>query len=324
MTNPTIPQIGLRTHQGKRGDENDDHAAWFTVARPDRGCTVYVAAVADGVTSTTGGAQASRIAVEALEAALREPPDPQETLVEWLASAIHHANEEILFEAKRHPEWQGMSTTLVVAALAGTRLYVLHLGDSRAYLIDNQQFQQLTTDHTWAQAAVNAGALSVAEAARHPGRHQLQRYLGAQHQINIARGLLDPATGQIEEYLQIQPGQRILLCTDGIHHRLPATTICQILNEHRALPQGGVEALVSAAIASGEIDDITALLFTVPVQSAHPSRPALFPNDTEATVVRSATSTYAIPQPTRSVSPALWLASGAFVLALLTLYLLYR
>ncbi len=324
MTNPMTPQIGLRSHQGKRGTENDDHATWFVVERPDRGCTVYVAAVADGVTSTTGGAQASRIAVEALEAALREPPDPQETISEWLAGAIQHANEEILFEAKRQPEWQGMSTTLVVAALAGSKLYVLHLGDSRAYFIDNQQLHQLTTDHTWAQAAVNAGTMSVIEAERHPGRHQLQRYLGGQHQLNIARGIIDPSTGQLEEYMQTCPGDRILLCTDGIHHRLPAATIWQLINEYRDAPQAGVEALVTAAIASGEIDDITALLFTTTIQPPPPSPPSAFPLDADATVGADPLESYPTPPPARSLSPARWLTAVAFVLVILTLYLLYR
>ncbi|MEZ4677997.1 MAG: protein phosphatase 2C domain-containing protein [Caldilineaceae bacterium] len=104
---PSVPLVGITSHQGIRGEENDDHAAWFAVARPDRRHMVYVGVVADGVTSTTGGAQASRIAVEAIEAALRDLPDPQETITEWLVTAIHSANDEILFAGKRHLEWQG-------------------------------------------------------------------------------------------------------------------------------------------------------------------------------------------------------------------------
>lgn len=324
MTHPAAPPFGLHSHQGQRGAENDDHATWFAVPRPDRGYTVYIAAVADGVTSTTGGAQASQIAVEALAAALREPPDPQETLLAWLIDAIHHANDEILFTAKRQPEWQGMSTTLVVAALAGSKLYVLHLGDSRAYLISNGQLHQLTTDHTWAQAAVNAGALSAAEAARHPGRHQLRRYLGGQQRLNVAGGVIDPQTGQIEEYLHVQPGDRILLCTDGIHHRLPAATIQQLLADHHIAPQTSVEHLVNAAIASGEIDDITALIFTIPAPAVALPSPVIAQTDTEATVVPVPHNITPIPPPRQQPTLTPWLIGLSLLLTGLILYLLIR
>lgn len=324
MTHPTAPPFGLHSHQGQRGAENDDHATWFAVPRPDRGDTVYIAAVADGVTSTTGGAQASRIAVAALEAALREPPDPQETLLEWLTGAIHHANDEILFTAKRQPEWQGMSTTLVVAALAGSKLYVLHLGDSRAYLISSGQLHQLTTDHTWAQAAINAGALSAAEAARHPGRHQLQRYLGGQQRPNVAGGVIDPQTGQMEEYLQVQPGDRILLCTDGIHHRLPPATIQQLLADHSTDLQTSVAQLVNAAIASGELDDITALLFTIPAPALTLPPPLVTHPDSEATVVPPPLNALPITPPVRQPTLTPWLIGLSLLLTGVILYLLVR
>ena len=262
-----MSQVAVKSQQGKRGDENDDHAAWFSVDRPDRQCVVHVMLVADGVTSTAGGAQASSIAIKAIEAALHETPDPQETLAEWLAAAIVHANEEIRFEAKRNPQWQEMSTTIVMAALAGEKLYIMYLGDSRAYLIRNGNLHQLTTDHTWAQAAVNAGTITAKEAASHPGRHQLQRYLGTQHAINVARGALSPETGLVEEYLTLQPDDQVLLCTDGVYHRLPHASIRKIIQDHAGALQATVEALVAAAIASGELDDVTALLFTIPTKS---------------------------------------------------------
>ncbi|MEZ4712056.1 MAG: protein phosphatase 2C domain-containing protein [Caldilineaceae bacterium] len=261
------PPAAIKSQQGKRGHENDDHAAWFAIDRPDRQFMVYVGVVADGVTSTAGGAKASAIAVGAIEAALRETPDPQETLSEWFAGAIVHANEEILFEARRNPEWQGMSSTVVMAALAGAKLYVMYMGDSRAYLLRDRHLHQLTTDHTWAQAAVTAGAITASEAATHPGRNQLQRYLGAQHTINVARGVHNPQSGQVEEYLTIEPGDQLLLCTDGVYHRLPDPSIRKILLTHAGDDQAAADALVAASIANGETDDVTALLFTIPATS---------------------------------------------------------
>ena len=170
QANIRCPQVGTGTRQGIRNPENNDHYGYFEVQRreattrlpprtgdgdtqttplrqqttaagpgygsgygPDS--SIYIAVVADGVTSTAGGAQASSLAVEAVKATLREPPSRQETLSEWLEFAVLRANDEILFEAKRNPQWEGMSTTIVLAALAGEKLYVMHLGDSRAYLV---------------------------------------------------------------------------------------------------------------------------------------------------------------------------------------------
>lgn len=318
-------QVGMASHQGLRGTENDDSVAWFAVARPDRGVMVHVAVVADGVTSTSAGAQASRIAVEAIEAALRELPDPQETLSEWLSAAIRSANDEILFEAKRNPAWQGMSTTVVVAALAGERLYVLHLGDSRAYLVRGGRLFQLTIDHTWAQAAVAAGALTAVEAAHHPGRNQLQRYLGGSKQINVARGLLSPESGQLEEYLNVQPGDQVLLCSDGIYHRLNQTTLQAIVNEQAGEPQAAVNALIAAAVEQGEVDDITALLFTVPAfkYSTGGMRSAATSLTLDEEVTRPAGAPYQM-ETSRTKSPVrTWgLIAAAVVLVVLTVYLL--
>lgn len=258
MKSPT-PLVAWQSQQGTRGKENDDYYGWFAVERRDQQRTVYVALVADGVTSTEGGAQASRIAVDAVGAALAERPDTRETLSEWLANAILHANEEILFEAKRNPQWKGMSTTIVLAALAGEKLYVMNLGDSRAYLLRAGRLYQLTADHTWAQAAYEAGTITAAEAQHHPGRNQLQRYLGGQHTVNVARGLIAPDASHMEEYLLVQPGDALLLCTDGIYRRLAPDFIGQTMVAHPGDPQSVVDTLVATATAYGEIDDITAL-----------------------------------------------------------------
>lgn len=274
------PLVAWQSQQGTRGKENDDHYGWFVVERHDQQHTIYVALVADGVTSTEGGAQASRIAVDAVGAALAERPDTRETLSEWLANAILHANEEILFEAKRNPQWKGMSTTIVLAALAGEKLYVMNMGDSRAYLLRAGRLYQLTADHTWAQAAYEAGTITAAEAQRHPGRNQLQRYLGGQHTVNVARGLIAPGANHMEEYLLIQPGDALLLCTDGIYHRLPTDLICQTMVDHPGDPQSVVNSLVAIATANGESDDITALAVEIPATASRatsPSSVASFP-----------------------------------------------
>lgn len=273
----TAPNVGATSRTGTRGETNDDAYDFFAVERVDRAEKVYVAVVADGVTGTTGGAQASRIAVETVKATLQEAPSKQETLSEWLEFAIVRANEEILFTAKQNPQWQGMSTTIVLAAVAGEKLYAMHLGDSRAYLVRGQEMYQLVADHTWTQEAINAGSLTAEEALRHPGRNQLLRFLGNRKTIGVDRGIIAPGTNRREEYLTTQPGDTILLCTDGVHSRVTDAEIRQILLEHAGYPQDAVDELVAAAVAKGERDDITAVLMEVPPGRKEPTRTLVTP-----------------------------------------------
>lgn len=301
QVNLHCPQVGTGTRQGLRNPENNDSCGYIEVQRREvttrlsprtgdgdtqttllrqqnpagepgsnQDSSIYVAVVTDGVTSTTGGAQASKLAVEAVKATLREPPSRQETLSEWLEFAVLRANDEILFEAKRNPQWEGMSTTIVLAAIAGEKLYVMHLGDSRAYLVRGGVLYQLTADHTWAQEAFDAGSITASEAAQHPGRNQLLRYLGSQKSISVDRGIIMPGTGQREEYLLTQPGDAVLLCTDGLHHPLSDGELRQTLVEHTGYPQDAVDELIAKAVAQGERDDITAVLMELPTVAGSP------------------------------------------------------
>jgi protein phosphatase len=138
----------------------------------------------------------------------------------------------------------------------------MHLGDSRAYLIRGQSAYQLTADHTWAQEAMDAGTISTEEAASHPGRNQLLRFLGASKGITVDRGLIEPDTGQREEYLLVEPGDAILLCTDGVHRYVTPAVICGTVQQHNGSPQAAVEELIEQAVANGARDDVTAVLLT--------------------------------------------------------------
>lgn len=258
------PLVGMMSRQGSRGSENDDSCSYFEVVRPGGLDSIYIATIADGVTSSVGGACASRIAVETIQANLQNGPGRAETISEWLEFSIRQANDEILFEAQRQPEYESMSTTIVVAALVGSKLYAMHLGDSRAYLARDGRIFQLTADHTWAEEAMHAGTLSAAEAKEHPGRNQLQRYLGARYEIQVDRGIIDPVTGLHEEYLRIQPGDTVLLSTDGVHSRVTGEEIQGTLLNNVGYPQDAVDELVNKALEKGERDDITAVALQMP------------------------------------------------------------
>jgi len=97
----------------------------------------------------------------------------------------------------------------------------------------------------------------VEEAAQHPGRNQLLRYLGAQKGMGVDRGIIAPGTSQREEYLMAQPGDAILLCSDGLHSKVSEAEIKQGILEHVGYPQDAVDALIEKAVEKGERDDIT-------------------------------------------------------------------
>ena len=257
--------FGAKSQQGTRGKGNDDYYDLFQVDRYNGQDKIIVAGVADGVTTTRGGGQASRIAIETIKETLQEPPSKQETLSEWLEFAIVRANEQIVHEAQQRPEWAEMSTTIVLAAWVGEKLYVLHLGDSRAYLIRDNAIYQLTADHTWVQEALDIGSITHEEAKTHRARNQLQRYLGSRRTLIVDRGIIAPGITQREEYLPVQPGDTILLCSDGVHSRISQEEIVQTIIEHAGYPQDAVDELIEKAVGKGERDDITAVLIELPL-----------------------------------------------------------
>lgn len=307
------PNFGSASRQGARGQTNDDCCDFFEVDRVDLGAKLFVAVVADGVASTPGAAQASRIAVKTIRETLMEPPSKQETISEWLEYAIKQANEEIAFEARKDTELAGMSTTIVLAALVGEKLYVMHLGDSRAYLIRQSGIYQLTADHTWTQEAIDVGTMTLAEAARHPGRNQLQRYLATDTKFDVDRGIIAPGTTRREEYLIAQPGESVLLCTDGVHRRLSAEEIHDTVLEHIGYPQDVVDELIERSLAKGERDDITAVLLELPPEKKRDSDDAALADSPAAP----------LPPTTRSDWRPLWIALVLVVLLALLIVVLY-
>jgi PPM family protein phosphatase len=214
------------------------------------GRTVF--AVADGLGGHQGGEVASATAVEPL-AALdgREFADP-DAAAQALASAIRAGNAAILERAAGTPDLWGMGTTVTAAAVAGDRfLQLAHVGDSRAYLLRDGTLDQLTTDHTVVGELVRRGRLTPEQAAIHPERSILTRAVGLDP--NLPVDTPDP--------LELQPGDQVLLCSDGLTEPVPDDAIAQLL----ATPDGDAacRALIDAANTAGGPDNITVVLVRV-------------------------------------------------------------
>lgn len=257
--------IGETTNKGARDKRNDDRSAAFTGPNGG-GQEVQYLVVADGVTSTHGGDQASEIAVRTLRQVLQAPS--ARLLTSRMAEAIHQANQAIADVAAQNPDLKGMSTTLVLAAIEGEKLYVMHLGDSRAYLLRGGKAYQLTLDHTWVQEALDEGRITPEQAATHPNRHVIQRYLGAPRTMSIDTRIIEPGTEasaaerRATEVLPLQPGDAVLLCSDGLYGRINSAELAAGVAAHRGQPQRAADALVNLALKRDEPDNITALLLT--------------------------------------------------------------
>ncbi len=208
--------------------------------------------VADGMGGHAGGDVAARTAVDALESAFRREP----TLEGFLA-AVHEANRAVWDRSRFEWDLRGMGTTLTVAALIkdpdaeADRLVLVNVGDSRAYLLRDGLFEQLTSDHSVAEELVARGELTPDQAAQHPQRHILTRALGVSPAVDVDAWELVP-----------QVGDRYLLCSDGLSNEVDDGIIARILGSDDS-PTQTAEDLVSAANQQGGNDNITVVVLDV-------------------------------------------------------------
>ncbi len=252
-------EYASRTDVGRVRTRNEDNLA----IAPDLNLFI----VADGMGGHKGGDEASRQACLAIEDYIRarapivrgydaDPrPVRRREVIRLLQDAIRSASERIVMEAEVHPERQGMATTVVVALLVGGRAFVAHVGDSRAYLLRNGAAELLTEDHSLFFELVRQGRVSLASASSFPYRNVVTRALGI-------RGA---ASADVVDF-DVWPGDRLLLCTDGLHSYVDEATLVRVVGE--APPQarslsGAVRRLVDLANEAGGSDNITVVLVGV-------------------------------------------------------------
>ena len=213
--------------------------------------------VADGMGGHRAGEQASGLAVVAIEQFTLNTfkwflgstgSDTQKVLAQF-QSAIVQADARILEEAAAHPELNGMGTTVTMAFNLGAQLYVVHVGDSRAYLYRNGQLDQITQDHTVTAEMVRSGALRPDEAAGHRLRHAITNVVGG-HELGV--------TAEAHA-LDVQPGDRLLLCSDGLTEMVSNDAIAAALHAEPSSERAAT-MLISQAIEAGGRDNVTVLI----------------------------------------------------------------
>jgi protein phosphatase len=227
-----------RTDPGRVRSSNED--AYFI------GDSIF--AVADGMGGHVAGEVASATALGPLEEIdARVYPDGA-TAIHALEGAIKDANKQVIAKAMDSPEYEGMGTTLTALMFEGRRIHFAHVGDSRAYLLRDGQFSQLTRDHTFVQQLVEEGRISEEEAAVHPRRSVITRAIGVPGEIDVDVMTLD-----------LEQGDQLLLCSDGLTGVVDDEEIARILGELDP-PDRTVERLVQSANRAGGPDNITTVL----------------------------------------------------------------
>ena len=222
--------------------------AYGRVDDPERGEILLI--VADGLGGHRGGEVASRMAIRHIgENFVAEAGEGRERL----ERAILGASEAILKESRRDRTLDGMGTTVVCLLLteAGPAS-VAHVGDSRLYRLRDGSIAPLTEDHSLVATLVREGALSPEAARDDPRRNQILRALGVREGIEVDT-----------HALEVRPGDRYLLCSDGLHGMLDDPGIAAIV-EACARASTAVERLIEAANEAGGTDNVTCLLAAVP------------------------------------------------------------
>ncbi len=205
--------------------------------------------VCDGMGGAAAGDIAARIAAEAIKQRLvGAGPATTERPDESLKSAVSGANRAVLAEAKAHPETRGMGTTCTAAIVLPDRLFIAQVGDSRAYLLRNGHLHLLTRDQTIAEQLVDSGALRPEDVGTFIYSHVLIQAVGT-------RSTIEPVTTDVI----LQRGDRILLCSDGLHGPVPDHEIAHLLGGARDI-NSAAHALIRAALAAGGPDNVTVVV----------------------------------------------------------------
>jgi len=211
--------------------------------------------VADGMGGHAGGQEASRIATQTMQAYLLEHWHSDVSSPVLLEAAFMAANHAILQDQRRHPERSDMGTTAVVIIFREKDVpWCAHIGDSRLYRLRGAKLEQITEDHTWVARALKAGDLHPDQARVHPWRHVLAQCLGRED------------LNQVEaQALQLQSGDRLLLCSDGLTEELPDQLIASHLKSIRACEKAAA-SLINAAKEHGGRDNITVVIVALDMQ----------------------------------------------------------
>lgn len=240
-------RIVAKTDKGNVRDSNQDA---YAVGEFSDG--VVWSVVCDGMGGAAGGNIASALAVKVISdkinASYRDQMrDP--SIKNMLDSALTAANIEVYDFAEAQPELRGMGTTVVCAIVRDNQAYIAHAGDSRAYVINNGNIKQITTDHSMVQDLLSSGRITAEEAEHHPNKNIITRAVGVDKSIKIDF-----------EQIDLNDNDTLMLCTDGLSNYVSNEEITELMSDgkHYAF----ADRLVQKANSNGGGDNITVVIIS--------------------------------------------------------------
>jgi PPM family protein phosphatase len=280
-TEPSIPvkrkidvqvEFGALSHQGRVRSNNEDSYLAVKLSRnltpvltnvPDKYLPVpfeengYGMVVADGMGGQAAGEIASRTAIQVLMNLTTKAPKwtlkvDDDEAKELMAQGINFYKKidyKISEQAKTNPGLSGMGTTMTGTYSVGRNLFIVHVGDSRAYLFRDGKLYQMTRDQTVAQALADTGQISESDISKHPLRHMLTNAMGSRDGDVVA---------EIQQ-LKLADGDRILLCSDGLTEMVSDEAIMDVLTRIPATADA-CQALVELALNNGGRDNVTVVM----------------------------------------------------------------
>ena len=206
-------------------------------------------AIADGMGGQAAGEVASSEVISTIVAL--DDDVPGSDILTSLGTAVQRANDQLRAMVEEDPQLEGMGTTLTALLWTGQRLGLVHVGDSRAYLLRDGVLTQITQDHTWVQRLVDEGRITEEEATTHPQRSLLMRALGSGDHVEPDLSIRE-----------VRVGDRYLICSDGLSGVVSHQTLEEALASYQG-PQETVQELIQLALRGGGPDNITVIVADV-------------------------------------------------------------
>ena len=245
-------KIGMLTDVGKVRtiDEDSILAADLSFGINSESEKFLLLAVADGMGGHAKGEEASKIALNTLTKTIIPELFGDISFTELLENGIKNANQQILDYTTKNPESSGMGTTTVCAVIKGNDVHLANVGDSRAYVISNDEIRRVTKDHSYVQALIDEGQITEEEAREHPQKNVITKAVGIMESV-------EPDTMK----LTLDTDESLLLCCDGVIAHLTDEDIHKIICNTND-PQNACQQIVDLANKRGGSDNISLIILS--------------------------------------------------------------
>jgi PPM family protein phosphatase len=268
-----LPVVAL-THPGMRGKNNEDRFAVSAFRLEDsRRSPVLLAMLCDGIGGHHAGEVAAEIAVNRISQIIAQSDGRRPTYI--IQAAVTQVSQEIHARAQADASQLGMGATFACAWVIGSRLFTGTVGDTRVYLLRGGEIQQISTDHTWVQEALEHGLIGPEQVRNHPNAHVIRRYLGSENPPSVDFRLRlsdeeDDIAAETNQGTPLQPGDILLLCSDGLSDLVEADEILDVFRQQPGNRLNAGQKLIDLANSRGGHDNITLIAIQVPVSATLP------------------------------------------------------